>query len=78
MYISALKINPNNGLAYTNLAAALLFQGKVEEAEKIYRQYKAELKDDFLMVFAEYEQQGVIPEEYKAEVERIKAMLNEE
>ena len=78
MYISALKINPNIHFAYTNLAAALLFQGKVEEAEKIYRQYKAELKDGFLMVFAEYEQQGVIPEEYKAEVERIKAMLNEE
>ena len=77
MCISALKINPNNDLAYTNLAAALLFQGKVEEAEKIYRQYKAELKDGFLMDFAEYEQQGVIPEERKADVERIKAMLNE-
>ena len=77
MCISALKINPNIHLAYTNLAAALLFQGKVEEAEKIYRQYKAELKDVFLMDFAEFERAGVIPEERKADVERIKAMLNE-
>ena len=77
MCISALKINPNIHLAYTNLAAALLFQGKVEEAEKIYRQYKAELKDEFLMDFAEFERAGMIPEERKADVERIKAMLNE-
>ena len=77
MYISALKTNPNNHLACTNLAASLLFQGKIEEAEKIYRQYKAELKDVFLMDFAEFERAGVIPEERKADVERIKAMLNE-
>ena len=77
MCISALKINPNIHLAYTNLAAALLFQGKVEEAEKIYRQYKAELKDVFLMYFAKFERVGVIPEKRKADVERIKAMLNE-
>ena len=77
MCISALKINPNIHFAYTNLAAALLFQGKVEEAEKIYRQYKAELKDEFLLDFAEFERAGVIPEERKADVERIKAMLNE-
>ena len=77
MCISALKINPNIHLAYTKLAAALLFQGKVEEAEKIYRQYKAELKDGFLMDFAKFERVGVIPEERKADVERIKAMLNE-
>ena len=77
MCISALKINPNIHFAYTNLAAALLFQGKVEEAEKIYRQYKAELKDEFLLDFAEFERAGVIPEERKADVEHIKAMLNE-
>ena len=77
MYISALKTNPNNHLACTNLAASLLFQGKIEEAEKIYRQYKAKYKELFLDYFALYEQQGVIPEERKADVERIKAMLNE-
>ena len=75
IYISALKTNPNNHLACTNLAASLLFQGKIEEAEKIYRQYKAELKDEFLLDFAEFERAGVIPEERKADVEYIKAML---
>ena len=74
----ALKVDPDDHLAYTNLAVALLFQGKVEEAEKIYRQYKSEFKDGFLEDFVEYERVGVIPEERKADVERIKAMLTEE
>lgn len=73
----ALKVNPNNHLSYANLAAALLFQGKVEEAEK-YRQYKFEFKDGFLEEFTECERVGVIPEERKADVERIKEMLNED
>ena len=59
------------------IAAALLFQGKIEEAEKIYRQYKSEFKDGFLDDFAEYERLQVIPKEYMADVERIKAMLKE-
>ena len=40
--------------------------------------YKAEYKELFLNSFAIYEQLGVIPEERKADVERIKAMLNED
>ena len=63
--------------AYTNLASSLLMQGKYEEAEKIYRQYKIELKDGFLSDFAEFERLGIIPEEREKDVERIKAMLNE-
>ena len=76
--MEVLKVDSTQHMAYTNLAAALLFQGKVEEAEKLYRQYKAEFKDGFLDDFDEYERVGVIPEERKKDVERIKAMLNEE
>ena len=61
----------------SNLAAALLFQDKFDEAEKIYRQYKAELKDSFLDDFKQFAEAGVIPEERKKDVERIKKMLNE-
>ena len=41
--LEALTVAPSFNIINTNLAAALLFQGKVEEAEKIYRQYKAEI-----------------------------------
>lgn len=50
----------------------------MRKLKKIYRQYKAELKDSFLGDFAEYERLKVIPEERKADVEHIKAMLNEQ
>ena len=76
--LEAIKVDSTQHIAYANLAAALLFQGKVEEAEKLYRQYKAEFKDGFLSDFAEYERLGVIPPQRKKDVERIKAMLNEE
>ena len=75
--LEALQVDSTKHIAYTNLAAALLFQGKIEEAEKIYRQYKSEFKDGFLGDFAEYERLQVIPKEYMADVERIKAMLQE-
>ena len=61
----------------TNLAAALLFQGKFEEAEKIYRQYKVELREPFLDDFMQFEKAGVIPKKYEADVEKIKKILNE-
>ena len=75
--MEAIKVDSTQHIAYANLAAALLFQGKVEEAEKLYRQYKAEFKDGFLDDFAEFERLNVIPEERKKDVERIKAMLRE-
>jgi len=61
----------------TNLAHALLFQGKYAEAEKIYREYKSELKDSFLDDFRQFAEAGVIPKEREEDVERIKRMLNE-
>ena len=62
---------------YTNLAAALLFQGKHTEAEKIYRQYKSELSDSFLDDFKQFAEAGVIPPECEADVEKIKQLLSE-
>ena len=76
--MEAIKVDSTKRIAYTNLAAALLFQGKVEEAENLYRQYKAEFKEGFLDDFAEYERLAVIPDERKKDVERIKSMLKEQ
>ena len=56
----------------SNLAAALLFQGKYTEAEKIYRQYKSELSDSFLDDFKQFAEAGVIPPKCEADVEKIK------
>ena len=75
--LEALKVDPNNHRTYTNLAASLLLQGRLEEAEKLFRAYKAELKDEFLNDLAKFESLRVIPEERKADVERIKAILIE-
>lgn len=71
----ALSIDPTQHWIYTNLAAALLFKGKYNEAEQIYCQFKDELKKGFLQDFNEYESAGVIPEERKVDVERIKKLL---
>ena len=75
--LEALKVDSTQHLAYTNLAAAYLLQGKYQAAEKLYRQYKNELKDGFLSDFDELAKAGVIPIERIADVEKIKKMLNE-
>jgi tetratricopeptide (TPR) repeat protein len=72
-----LAIDPTKHFIYTNLAAALLFQGKYQEAEQIYRQYKDELKDGFLDDFKQFAETGVIPQEREADVERIKRLIEE-
>ena len=72
-----LAVDSSRHFIYTNLAAALLFQGKYTEAEKIYRQYKDELKDSFLNDFKQFAEADVIPKEREADVEKIKQMLNE-
>ena len=66
-----------NGAADKNLASSRLLQGEYEDAEEIYRQYKDILKEEFLVDFDKFEKAGIIPEERKKDVERIKAMLNE-
>lgn len=72
----ALDIDESKIPVYSNLAVSLLFQCKYNEAEAIYRQFKDELKDTFLQDLQDFEAAGVIPEERKADVERIRALLN--
>ena len=73
----ALSMDSTKTWIATNLAAALLFQGKFTEAEAIYRQYKDEKKNSFLQDFDDFEAAEIIPEERKADVERIRKLLNE-
>ena len=75
--IRGLSVDPAKQWIATNLAAALLFQGKYAEAEAVYQQYKKELKGDFLDDFKQFSESGIIPKEYEADVEKIKKMLNE-
>ena len=74
----ALEVDSTKHVVYGNLAAALLFQGKYQEAEKIYRQYKSELKEDFLSDFEEFSKAGVIPKNREEDVEKIKQLLLKE
>ena len=71
----ALEVDSTKHVAYSNLATALLFQGKYQEAETIYRQYKSELKDGFLSDFEEFSKAGVIPKNREEDVEKIKYLL---
>lgn len=73
-----LAIDSTQHFIYSSLAAALLFQGKYSEAEKIYLQYKTEQKESFLDDFSLFADAGVIPKECEADVEKIKKLLNEE
>ena len=61
----------------SNLALALLFQGRCSEAKQIYLQYKKELKDEFLNDFKQLAEAGVIPKEREDDVKMIKRILNE-
>ena len=74
----ALEVDSTKHVAYSNLAAALLFQGKYQEAEKIYRQYKSELKEGFLSDFEDFSKAGVIPKNREEDVEKIKQLLLKE
>jgi predicted Zn-dependent protease len=72
-----LKTDSTKHWIASNLAAALLFQGKYTEAETVYRQYKSELRDSFLDDFKQFAEAGVIPKEYEADMEKIKKLLSE-
>ena len=75
--LEALRVDSTQHLAYTNLAAAYLLQGKYQAAEKLYRQYKNEFKEGLLTDLDELAKAGVIPAERMADVEKMKKILNE-
>ena len=73
----ALTIDISQGWVFTNLAAALLLQGKYNEAEEIYRNMKDTLKDGMLEDLNLFERKNIIPKERKEDVKRIRMLLSE-
>lgn len=78
MASEALTIDISQQWVFTNLAAALLLQGKYAEAEEIYRNMKDSLKSEMLDDLALLEKKKTIPKVRKADVERIRKMLTQE
>lgn len=76
---TALYMNPGLQWVFSSLAASILFQGRFNEAEEIYRDMndRGVLKDRFIRDLEDLEAAGIIPEERKSDVERIKKMLLE-
>jgi WD40 repeat protein len=90
------EITLREGLSYasgyeyfhSNLPLALLLQGKYEEAENLYLEYKDQpwlpntdhktFKGVFLADINEFEEKKIIPAEHLEAVERIKALLQSE
>lgn len=75
----ALSMAPSEDWIVSNLAAAILFQGKFPEAKDIYLEYKNNqaLKFMFMKDFKDFEKYGVIPADYIPNVEKIKQLLEE-
>jgi tetratricopeptide (TPR) repeat protein len=80
--LKALEVDNTYLLSKTNLAHALLFQNRFADAEAIYKELSKTIYQDnetytkaLLNDFAELEKAGAIPEKHKADVEKIKQML---
>ena len=73
--LEALKWSDNVGI-YTNLAAAILLQGRFEDAKEIYLRYKDEKKESFLSDFQTLKDNNAIPEHLIGDVEKIIELLN--
>ncbi len=72
----ALKVDSTNAAkALGNLFIALLFQGKVDDAENICQQLTDIQINDIIEDFDYFTQKGVIPKEQEADVERIMKLL---
>jgi len=78
----ALELNSDYVIPKTNLAHALLFQNRFNEAEAIYKELSQTIyrdnetfTDALLNDFKELEEAGVIPAEYIENVNKIRQML---
>ena len=78
----ALELDSSYLLSKTNLAHALLFQNRFSEAESIYKELSQTIYQNnetyskaILNDFDELEKSGAIPKENKADVEKIRKML---
>ena len=60
-----------------NLAAALLLQGRYEEAKGIYTDIKGEFKDRLLTDLDDIAAHGAIPKEREDDVRKIRKILSE-
>jgi tetratricopeptide (TPR) repeat protein len=60
---------------YTNLAAAILLQGRFEEAKEIYLRFKDEKRESFLSDFRKFKEHNIIPEHLMGDVEKIIELL---
>ena len=72
-----LAIDDTRLFIQANLAAALLFMGQTEQAEKIYKKYRKELKDTFLDDFKQFDRFGIIPDEARKSVNSIIKIINQ-
>jgi tetratricopeptide (TPR) repeat protein len=76
----ALNIDPGQQWIFSSLAASKLFQGKYDEAEEIYRNMisgqNEEMKNRFIEDLDDFEAAGIVPEERKSDVERIRKILS--
>ena len=61
---------------YTNLAAAILLQGRFEEAKQIYLTYKDDLRETFLEDFQALKDNNAIPEHLIGDVEKIIELIS--
>ena len=74
--LEGLKMDSTLHWISKNLAAALLLQGKYPDAQKIYSEFKDELRDSFFDDFKQFSEAGIIPKKREKDVEKIKELFN--
>ena len=76
--LEALENDSTKYTALTNLAAAMLLQGRYEEAEELYKIIKPTFKDALLDDLDALAKHGVIPKERESDVEKARTLLTEQ